>query len=430
MVDNFSRLREFVDEMNLSNSSLHKKAVLGKYADDPFIVKVLLYTYHPYKQFHVTAKTLKKWKVASDELEYSNLFELLDALALRKISGHDALSKVKGYLQKNEGYEDLILQIIDRNLETRATETLINHVIPDLIPTFDVALAHPVEKVKGVNLADGTWIVSRKLDGARCIVVIREPGNIQFFSRAGKPFHTLGKLEKDLTDLGISNCVLDGEICMQNEDGSDDFQGILKELQKKDHTIKNPKYWVFDFLTLEEFENKEGAVPLSERLIRRSRLNESEYATIQNLNQSLITEESEIAEITAYSKKSGWEGLIARRNVGYEGKRTRNMLKLKDFYDAEYVVQDLIMAPQRVIVEGLEREEDMLSAALILHKGDPVKVGSGFTIDQRRHYFKNPEELIGMTIKVQFFEESCDQDGKNSLRFPTFKGNYGRVRSI
>jgi DNA ligase-1 len=106
------------------------------------------------------------------------------------------------------------------------------------------------------------------------------------------------------------------------------------------------------------------------------------------------------------------------------------MLKIKEFFDAEYEVTGLIMGPQRVIVNGKEIEEEMLSAVTIQHKGSQVQVGSGFTIDQRRHYYKNIEELMGATITVQYFEESQDQHGNNSLRFPVFKVNHGKTRSI
>ena len=88
------------------------------------------------------------------------------------------------------------------------------------------------------------------------------------------------------------------------------------------------------------------------------------------------------------------------------------------------------MGPQRVIVDGKEIEEDMLSAVIVNHKGSPVQVGSGFTIDQRRHYYSNQSDILDSVICVQYFEETVDQHGNNSLRFPVFKGNYGKKRSI
>ena len=130
------------------------------------------------------------------------------------------------------------------------------------------------------------------------------------------------------------------------------------------------------------------------------------------------------------AKAHGWEGLIARRDVGYEGDRTKNMLKIKEFFDAEYRVIETIIGPQRVIVNELEVEETMLSAVIIEHKGNQVQVGSGFSIAERREYYSHPEKIVDGIITVTYFEETTDQHGNNSLRFPVFKINHGKTRSI
>ena len=70
----------------------------------------------------------------------------------------------------------------------------------------------------------------------------------------------------------------------------------------------------------------------------------------------------------------------------------------------------------------------MLSGVAIEHKGNTVRVGSGFTIDQRRHLFKNPHDILGKTITVQYFEESKNQLGEYSLRFPVIKVIHGNKR--
>jgi len=426
MYQDFKKLREFIDEMNASNSTNHKVEVLTKYAGDEFIQKILLYTYHPYKQYGVTSTNLKKRSdlIAPTQV-YDNFFYMLDDLNERNVTGHAAIAAVNYFIKENKEVSDLIYQIIDRNLETRATTTLINRVMGDLIPTFNVALAHDATKVKNINLIDGTWFLSRKLDGVRCITII-ENSKVRFFSRNGKEFETLGTIANELLRLGLDDIVLDGEICVMNEDGSDDFQGILKQIQRKDHTIENPKYWVFDILTLGEFNTGVGVRLLSDRLTRI--LFDSRY--ISNLKQSRVTSEEDLVVQKEASKVQGWEGLIARRDVGYEGDRTKNMLKLKEFYDAEYLVKEIIIETQRVIVNGAEVEEPMLSAVLVEHKGNIVKVGSGFTLDERRLYYKNPEQIIGMTITVQYFESTIDQHGLHSLRFPVFKWNHGKSRSI
>lgn len=428
--NNFERLRHFVEAMNSSNSTNHKVKVLEEYTQDIFIAGVLHYTYTPYKQYGVTSKNLEKRSdlLADPFTPRISFLELLDLLADRVLTGHAAIGAVNRFVQDNVEYKDLIYQVIDRNLETRATTTLINRVIPNLIPTFDVALAHDITKVKGVDPIDGTWYCSRKLDGIRCITIIRD-GKIKFFSRNGKEFETLSVVLDQIEELGLTDCVLDGEICLMKEDGSDDFQGILKEIQRKNHTIRNPRYWIFDVLTLEEFDSKSGESPLNERLCRLD-INSRKNKTLAILPQYLIETKEDLEKFKELSAKSGWEGLILRRNVGYEGKRSKNMLKVKEFFDAEYLVESVIMEEQRIIDSGHEKVEEVLSAVIVKHKGDPVRVGSGFTLSERRKYHKSPDLILGKMITVQYFEETIDQDGKNSLRFPVFKINHGESRSI
>ena len=70
----------------------------------------------------------------------------------------------------------------------------------------------------------------------------------------------------------------------------------------------------------------------------------------------------------------------------------------------------------------------MLSSVSIMHKDNKVSVGSGFSIDQRKYYYENPEMILGKEITVQYFEESQNQLGEYSLRFPVLKIVHGNKR--
>jgi DNA ligase-1 len=430
--EDFRELRRFVNEMNSSNSTNHKVDVLTKYQYHPFIKRVLFYTYHPYWNFGLTSANLKKREdlIAPREV-YDDLFTMLDDFNERHMTGHAAIGAMNRFIKDYEAWSDLIYQIIDRNLETRATVTLINRVNPNFIPTFDVALAHDAAKVKGVNIFDGTWFVSRKLDGVRCICLVHGD-EVRFFSRNGKEFLTLGKVAEEIRRLGITDVVLDGELCLMNEDGSDDFQGVLKQIQRKDHTIENPRYVIFDILQASEFSGEDESPLFSTRIeCREQWLGDIATSSIlEMLPQVRIMDEFALEELKTQSKDSNWEGLIARKDTPYKSGRSKDMLKIKEFFDAEYIVTGVIMGPQRIIIDGKEVEEEMLSAVTIDHKGSQVQVGSGFTLDQRRHYYRNIDEIMEATISVQYFEETVDMHGKNSLRFPVFKGNHGKTRSI
>ena len=130
------------------------------------------------------------------------------------------------------------------------------------------------------------------------------------------------------------------------------------------------------------------------------------------------------------SKDMNWEGLMLRKDAEYKGKRSMDVLKVKSFTDAEYIVIDLENALNRVIIDGLETEELMLKNIVVEHKGNRVSVGSGFSHEQRRHYYKNPDQLLGKEVTIQYFEESQNQKGEYSLRFPVIKTVYETPRDI
>jgi len=421
---------DFVEQSNSTNSNTDKLEVLKTYAQYDSVKKALVYTYDTYKQYGVTSKNCKKNSdLISPYHQFEDLFLLLDYLNDRILTGHDAIKAVNRYVSDNPMYADLIWNIIDRNLKTRSTASMINKVIPGLIPTFDVALAKTYDEKtkKKIKWSDG-WRVSRKLDGCRCICIIDENGEVKFFSRTGKEFLTLDNLKPEIKALGVKNMVIDGEICMLDEHGNEDFQNIIKEIKRKDHTIESPFYWMFDFLTLEDFQNKTSDTTLDERLTELFPLIKSqEYIGI--LDQ-FDCDDDAFAHMLEISKTNNWEGLMLRKNTTYKGKRSDDILKVKTFYDEEYIVVDVENDVQRVIVDGAEVSENMLKNIIIEHKGNRVQVGSGFNQEQRRFYFNNPDQIIGKQVTIQYFEETTNMNGTHSLRFPVIKAIYDEKRDF
>jgi DNA ligase-1 len=217
---------------------------------------------------------------------------------------------------------------------------------------------------------------------------------------------------------------------MVDKDGNEDFQGIMKQIRKKDHQIDNPKFFVFDYLTLEEFDNKVGTTPLTLRLRNgyHNLPNDVNYDMLEFLPQEQLTTEEQFTEMAKAAEDAGFEGIMVRKNVGYEGKRSHNLLKVKKFHDAEYTVLGTTNAFIRWTENGKQVERECLSNITIEHKGCKVNVGSGFSKEQREMYFKSPQDIIGKTVTIQYFEESENQNGGFSLRFPVLKHVYTNGR--
>ena len=428
LTKNLNYLQSFIDEMNDSSSGNYKIETIKKHSDSKFLQMIFNYTYNPYKKYNVTSKNCKK---NSDLLGHANtygsIFTILNDLANRVSTGHTSIANVNRFILENKQHETLIYNIIDRDLKMGASTSSINKVIPGCIPTFKVALANPYN-VKRVDFKSGDWYGSRKLDGVRCICR-KENDIVTFFSRSGKEFLTLGNLENEILKIP-GNFILDGEICMVDKDGNEDFQGIMKQIRKKDHQIEKPKFFVFDYLTLEQFDNQTGTTPLTLRLRNgyHNLPNDVNYDMLEFLPQEQLTTEEQFTEMAKAAEDAGFEGIMVRKNVGYEGKRSHNLLKVKKFHDAEYTVLGTTNAFIRWTENGKQVERECLSNITIEHKGCKVNVGSGFSKEQREMYFESPQDIIGKTVTIQYFEETKNQNGGFSLRFPVLKHVYTNGR--
>jgi DNA ligase-1 len=411
--------------MKDTTSMLKKKEIIGKYKDNSFITEVLKWTLDPYKTYHVTSKNCKNLSHLIDDYHHDSLFDLLNKLDNRTFTGHEAIAKVNGYCASYEKWVvDLVYCIIDRNLQIRANTSLINKVIPGLIPEFNIALANKYDP-KYIDLEKDKWLASRKLDGVRCIAICNSLGNIKLYSRQGKVFYTLSKVIEELARIMKRNTVLDGEICILDEDGNESFQNIMKEIRRKDHTINNPIFFVFDKLTKEEFDSGTSTRILSQRL-----KTSYDHKYVKSLEQLAVEGLEQIQDLSDKANKLGYEGIMIRKDCEYKGKRSNDILKIKKFHDAEYVVVGLDFGDHRIVENGTEVKKRLLSQVFIEHKGNRVAVGSGFSKEQRKYYKDNPDELVGKTITVQYFEETINDEGGASLRFPVVKHIYENSRDF
>jgi len=424
-------LQKMINELNNSTSTNEKISTLEQYKGNVGVCKLLEYTHSQFKQFNVTPANCEKKSELITPTTHPDIFALLNDLHDRVITGNNAIGAVNAFTKKYPDYKELIYKILNRNLKTRVGTSLINRVIPNCIPVFNVALAQKYEAVaKNVDFETQEWFASRKLDGVRCITIVSPNGTVNCYSRAGKEFLTLDKIKTDIAAMGVRGVVFDGEVCLVDENGDEDFQGIMKEIRKKNHTIANPKFFVFDYLTLEEFDNQVGTTPLVERLKAGYDLlpETIDCSVLEFLPQEQISNDGQFTEMAKDAEEAGFEGIMVRKNVGYEGKRSHNLLKVKKFHDAEYTVLDAINGNIRWTENGKQIEKECLSSIIIEHKGCKVSVGSGFSKEQREMYYESPQDIIGKTVTIQYFEESKNQTGGYSLRFPVVKHIYANGR--
>jgi ATP-dependent DNA ligase len=349
------------------------------------------------------------------------------------------------FIQANRLYDDLVYRFLDKNLKIRFNTLSINKVFPNLVPVFGVSLANPIKEdpskpneaakiEKKLNLSKVEWLSSRKLDGVRTVFLIDGSGEIKTYSREGNEFVTLGVAVAELKKLKLKNMVLDTEACIMRPDGTEDFKRIVSEIKKKAGTIKNPKCFVFDMMTMDEFNSGFSTRSYAQRYeIMKRVIGDRLEPVFHVLEQLPLKDMDQLRRQKAETAEREWEGLILRRaDAPYEAKRSNNMLKVKNFSVDEFVVTKAEIGPMRLIdEEKKEYTANVLTNVIIdIGGGNTVSVGTGFDEDERIQFAKYPQLIRGKTIAVQYMGRSCDKNGKPSLRHPSFKGLYGKKRKF
>ena len=417
-------------------SSKLKKEEFLKERMNPVIEQILQDTYGGRKYFVKQYEVLGSGERTLDT-DYGVFRELLDELAERKVTGNTAKQAVGLCIEQFRPCDQIWLaRILDGNLKIGAGQTFSED--SGTVDKYPCALANVLEKTRNVDVLDGTWLASRKLDGCRCHAHVDLDNNtVVFKSRQGKEFTTLDNLKQPVLDFLRSNWelglegkwVLDGEVCIMHGD-EEDFQGLMSVIRRKDYTIENPRYKVFDLVTEEEFYGQAESPNFSVRYHMLALL----FADFDNPAIDVIVQErlrsaEDLDRWQEYRRLNGWEGIMVRKDVPYEGKRSNNLLKIKPFQDAEYVVTGIIEGDLTYNTPAGSETVHGVSALTIEHKGNVVKVGSGMTKEQRLAWVADPNLIIGRTITVQYFEETRDsKTGEYSLRFPVLKFVYENGR--
>ena len=437
------KITELFNSIKNESSTLGKKQLIKDNLSN-VLKQIFIDTYDKNKKYYIkNIPELTKYGDLTIDDEYDTFHSTLMKLHYRDVTGNDAikfLTKTLEHYTKDD--QEILVNIVQRNLKIGVSIENFNAVCP-VVSTFDVALAENLEKVKNVDPIDGTYFASQKLDGCRTICFVNKNTisgdceyEIEFKSRQGKTFTTLDNLKPYVIDLfafhADGNYVVDGECCMIMEDGSESFKGIMKEITRKNHTIENPCYKVFDLLTLEEFNMEVESRLFSERL---KELVDDWYSSgvnakfIDVIEQERIETQEDFDKWSQRVKENGWEGFMLRKDVPYKSGRSKDLLKVKKFLDDEYIVKDVVMG-KATYNEGGHKEFDIASALVIEHKGNRVEVGSGLSKEQRIRWNSHRDEIIGKTITVQYFEETTNKQGGISLRFPVLKYVYEHGREV
>jgi len=271
-------------------------------------------------------------------------------------------------------------------------------------------------KYFGGDLAGRAFTVTLKLDGIRA-VAIKNGGCVQILTRNGNAVEGLKEIEAELLNHPLDSFVLDGELLIADTAGitsKEQFKATSKIVRSKGDKA-GIAYHVFDCLSVRAFETGLTSTPYAKRreTLETACGGMNYVKPVPALYRGI--DESRIAGLLKEVRAAGQEGLMVNLDSApYEFKRSNGLLKVKVMQDC-----DLRITGFR---EGVGKLKATLGSLIVDYKGNALGVGAGLDDYMREYIWNNKETLLGRIITVQYFEETHNEKGTASLRFPVFAG--------
>jgi ATP-dependent DNA ligase len=233
--------------------------------------------------------------------------------------------------------------------------------------------------------------VQRKIDGLRC-VASWSGDNIRLMSRSGKDLN-LPHIQKELESFLPREVVLDGELYTHGIP----FQTVTSWIKKLQPESQNIRYLVYDCP-----EYCGVSKVWMDRLKDLKILFVNKHKNIDLLETHTARNEEEVQNLQKQFVQEGYEGAIIRINTGQYlyGFRSNDLLKLKDFDDAEFKVVGF--------EKGIGKFENVPIFVCETKEGKTFKVTPKGTQDYREKLLKNIKKFIGKQLTVRYFGVSQD----------------------
>lgn len=235
-----------------------------------------------------------------------------------------------------------------------------------------------------------------KLDGMRCI--IRNNG---MWSRNGKEIVSAPHIYEALKPLFKinKNYIFDGELfCNKYKNNFNALISLAKKTKptREDINISEThlQYWIYDFPSSKAI--------FSKRFLELQKLIPS-HKSLVTVPTKLINNQEELDNVYIEYLSDGQEGQMIRSDGIYENKRSRFLLKRKEFIDDEFKIVN--------ITEGKGNRARMFGRAyLITHNGIEFEANARGDEIYYKELLINKHNYIGKMATVRY--QNLTPDGK------------------
>lgn len=391
--------------------------------EDTYFKRFLYFALNPLITYNISKKSLDKLMSGNNAdgqklIFFNDIFECCEYLSRLRSMDDATLRQIKTLLDMkypDQEEKELYMQLLSKTVRLGITGKTINKIIPNLIPEWEVQQAYPVDKYP-LKVGAEFWL-TQKLNGARATLY-----EGQLLARSGMPYKGLEHITDALSWLRVAGFVADGELTLKDKGSLSDNEAfrVATGVLNSDSVNKTVIcYTIFDMIPIKDFDSP---TPQTTYRYRREILNQFAQRIGDTDGAVKVlpvlyhgTDQSKIDELLEQMVREDKEGLMINTDVPYRRTRHKGILKVKRFY-----TMDL---PIIRCEEGTGRLSGTLGAFVLKYKENEVKVGSGFTDEQREQFWNNRDDMEGLLCEVKYKEISQDKGtGLESLQFPVFVG--------
>lgn len=407
---------------NIKNTSgrLEKEKILRDNKDRKMLLDIFRFVYDNKIVTGLAKKKIEKQIEIDFDTEITNIFEVMDYVIENSTGGDADIANVQAFLRRLDCEDDakFARDILIKDLPLGISSTTLNNVYGNtFIEKHKVALAKKYEKeIHNKKIQGKRFAITPKIDGNRA-TIFNYHSDVKSYTRSGKVYTGLEKTIENEIDCLPKGYVYDGELIAIGlfKSIEEQFRETQKRLRKKGDK-KGLKFIIFDMIPIDEFIKGESSQNYLDRmndLIDALENSDEEYDIDLLEMIQLLYVGRDIEEIEKHLNMAineGKEGIMINLcDSYYKTKRTDDLLKVKVFNTV-----DLKCINIQEHIRG-----NKVGSLICEYKGNQVQV-SGLKDELRQKFWDDPKEVIGKIIEVKYFEESENENGKKSLRFPSF----------
>lgn len=270
---------------------------------------------------------------------------------------------------------------------------------------------------------DNNYLGQRKYDGCSVVFKLTIAGEAdQVLSRTGERVRSLEWLLPHLQRLAAKMVVEHGGLVLLAEAWHPTYNfSTISGKYRAFADWLDPEIVVFDAIPLDDFEDGYCPTPYKERMGWFFGLSENgigpEAAAVRPAATHFVPNTSGNETWQDYCNelvaRGGYDGLILRDP---EGTWTRGSGTTGEIIKLKRVLSfDLRCIG---VEEGKGRLKGTMGAIIVDFQGKPLRVGTGFTDEQRRAWWQNPTQFSKDIVEIEAMDYSSD----GLLREPRFKG--------